>query len=189
MLPVTPTDLPPPRTTTTSSSRGKYAVLGILLLAFAMAAFAWTWNFEQSLRCLDLYGGQAARLIRTAPIVELLEITSQPPEDNAAATTTLDIAGVPMTITKRIDISHAPGLLNARTALIDDASFDWTDQPVESEDSGRAVIRFSDGSQETLLYLNFANRRLMVLPEGRTARLVPKAASGWHSFVTRQASK
>jgi hypothetical protein len=149
-----------------------------------MAAFAWSWNFEQSQRCLDLYGGQAARLIRTAPIVELLEITSQAPEEEAASET-IEIAGVPMRITRRIDLSNTPGLLNARTALIDDASYDWTDQPAQSSAPGRALVRFADTNGEVLLYFNFANHRLMVLPEGRSARLVPKAASGWHAFLQR----
>src|SRR5262245_39314166 len=97
----TPTALPPPHTTA-SSSRGKFAVLGILLVAFAMAAFAWTWNYEQSLRCLDLYGGQAANLIRTAPKVEILELGVEATADASPINETVEVAGLPMTITKRI---------------------------------------------------------------------------------------
>ena len=61
---------------------------------------------------LEFYGPEAATLIRTAPKVEILR---SPPDDN-------------------LDLSHVPGLLNARTSLLSDASYDWVapTTPIES---------------------------------------------------------
>jgi hypothetical protein len=167
-----------------SHSRGKYAVLFILLLALAMAAFAWSWNFGQSQRCLDLYGGTAAMLIRTAQKVEILEIASASDEESPSPEI-VDIAGVPVRIARHIDISKAPGLIHARTALVDDASFNWNEESTPAADPGRTLVRFAAGNEETLLYFNFANHRLMVLPDGDSAQLVPKASEGWRSFIKR----
>ena len=45
---------------------------GLLGIATAAAALAWWWNFERGRKALAFYGAQTARLIRTAPRVEIL---------------------------------------------------------------------------------------------------------------------
>ena len=85
------------------SNRGTLAVLSILALALAMASFAWWYNWDRTQKCLALFGGEGASLIRTAPTVELLASTGT------------------------IDISSAPGLVHARTALLSDSSYHWNE--------------------------------------------------------------
>jgi len=148
--------------------RGKLAVLAMLGLALAAAAFAWFWNYRRGERCLAFYGSEAAALIRTAKTVELLEVDPQSPAE----------------VLRRIDISHAPGLLNARTALLDDASFVWNSSPPASSQSGR-LVRFADGSREVLLRLDHSQRSLEIVSTGKAATLDEKTSSGWDAFLRR----
>jgi len=149
--------------------RGKIAVLSMFALAIVAAAFAWWWNFRRSERCLAFYGSEAAALIRTAPLVEILEID---PADGKA-------------IVKRIDISQAPGLLNARAALLDDASFDWNAPPAATTATVTRMVRFAAGEREVLLRFAAGQQALEVIPQGKIATLDPKTSSGWKQFLER----
>ncbi len=148
--------------------RGKLAVLAMLGLAVAAAAFAWIWNYRRGERCLAFYGSEAAALIRTAKTVEILELDPLSPAD----------------VTRRIDISKAPGLLNARTALLDDASFDWDAPPAGSGQTGR-LVRFAEGGREVLLRIDGGQRSLEIVSTGKAATLDAKTSSGWEKFLRR----
>jgi hypothetical protein len=146
--------------------RGKLAVLTMLGVAVLMAAFAWWWNYSRGQRCLAFYGSQSAALIRTAPKVEIVK-SSQAGEASV------------------IDISQAPGLLNARTSLLDDASFQWTVPPAAGAASDRQRVRFARGDREVTLLLDFGTRTITVESGGRAATLDEKTASGWQRFIGR----
>jgi len=87
-------------------------VLGLVLLALGLAAFAVWFQWGQTRRCLAFYGAVAARRIQAAPRVELWSL--------AAAD-----AGV--RLADRLDISRAPGLVHLRRGLIEDVNFRWHD--------------------------------------------------------------
>ena len=149
--------------------RGKLAVLAMFALAVVAATFAWWWNYRRGERCLAFYGSEAATLIRTAQTVEIVE---------------LDPAAGDLAISRRIDISRAPGLLNARAALLDDASFDWSAPPPEPA-SGTRLVRFAEGDREVLLRLDSARRSLEIVPAGKSAVLDQKTSDGWRQFLER----
>src|SRR5438128_2232722 len=86
------------------ASSGQRAVLAMLAIGILAAVFSWLWNYNRERQSLEFYGPQAATLIRTAPQVEVLR-----PEPEA-----------------NIDISKAPGLINARASLLSDASYEWS---------------------------------------------------------------
>src|SRR5436309_633792 len=102
--------------------RGPFVVLSMIAIAVVAAAFTWWWNFQRGQKALEFYGPTAATLIRTAPRVELSR------------------DGEPLR-----DISKAKGLVNARTSLLDDASYEWisTDQLVRPDFS----LRFTDADR------------------------------------------
>ena len=52
-------------------SRGTMVVAIMLAAALGLAAFAVWFQWRQTRRCLDFYGGDVARLVQTAPRVEL----------------------------------------------------------------------------------------------------------------------
>jgi hypothetical protein len=154
---------------------GKLAVVGLLTAGLLAASFAWWWNYNRGRRALDLYGAPAARLIRTAPVVELLSTESgvTPPQatDGRGAVRTTDI-------------SRAAGLLHARTSLLQDASYDW-DAPASPGTSESVVLQFSDGRATAAMYLYVDEGIITAASSGRSARLVSKTAAGWRTFLLR----
>jgi hypothetical protein len=146
-------------------SRGKLVVLGMFAVALVAATFAWAWNYSRARQCLDFYGGEAARLIRVGGRVELGAPEGQSP----------------------IDISKAPGLLNARSSLLDDASYDWRpDSLTAVNEPPDATVRFSDDERAVLLAFDFQNKLVTIVTRGKSARLNNKTAAGWQKFLSRQ---
>jgi hypothetical protein len=146
-----------------SRHSGSRAVLGIFAVAVLMTAFAWWWNFNRGKQALDFYGPEGALLIRTAPVVEFL----QPSPEGT------------------IDISKAPGLINARASLLSDASYDWTASDVRQE-SPLFSVRFRRSEQSIVVTFDFENRTVHASTTNRTARLVKKTADGWQGYLARQ---
>ncbi len=95
----------------TGASIGTRLVLGLVLLALALAAFAVWFQWGQTRRCLNFYGPAAARSIQTAPRAELWSLAADRGRVRA---------------TSRLDISRAPGLVHLRRGLIEDVNFSWT---------------------------------------------------------------
>jgi hypothetical protein len=96
------------------SAAGRHAVLAMLTLAAALASFAVWFQWNQTKRCLALYGPAAARSIQSATRVELWSLTAE--------------SGRPRVVTA-IDVSKAPGLVHLRRGLVEDANFAWEPAP------------------------------------------------------------
>jgi hypothetical protein len=131
-------------------------------VAAAAAAFAWWWNYNRGKQALEFYGPVGAHLIRTAPVVELLQPSAAEP----------------------IDLSKAPGLINARASLLSDASYDWAASDVTQEPPLFSV-RFRRGDQSVVVTFDFENRTIHASTTQRTAKLVKKTADGWRSYLAR----
>ena len=95
-----------------STAIGTRLVLGLVLLALGLAAFAVWFQWGQTRRCLAFYGPAAARSIQAAPRVELWSLAADRGGVRAEA---------------RLDISRAPGLVHLRRGLIEDVNFRWND--------------------------------------------------------------
>jgi hypothetical protein len=166
-------------------SSGQAAVIGMLALAVLAAGFAWLWNFNRGRVSLDFYGPQAARLIRTSPKVEILIVGG--PESAGGAQSTSDFIAMhrrQQPVFRRIDISRAAGLLNARTSLLDDASY-ATEPSHVSAQSFTKLIRFSDGKSEVLLAITDPDGLVEDVSRGKSMQLVKKTADGWRAFIAR----
>ena len=148
-----------------ASSSGTRAVAGMFAIALLMTAFAWWWNYNRGKRALDFYGSEGAFLVRTAPVVEYLK---PKPEE-------------------LIDISKAPGLINARASLLSDASYDWTASDVRQE-SPLFSVRFRRGERSVVVTFDFENRTVHSSTTERTAKLAKKTADGWQSYLAKQSS-
>ncbi|HEY2414490.1 MAG TPA: hypothetical protein VGI40_19750 [Pirellulaceae bacterium] len=132
-------------------------------VAILMAAMAWWWNYHRGQKALDFYGPEGVLLIRTAPVVEFLQPTPE----------------------AVIDISKAPGLINARASLLSDASYDWTATAVR-EESPLFSVRFRRGDRSVVMTFDFENRTVHASTTDKTARLVKKTAEGWQNYLARQ---
>ena len=157
--------------------RGKLAVLTMFAVALAAATFAWWWNYSRGQRALEFYGPKAAHLIRTAPKVELLVLGTA----ESSAIEPLPEFGP---VSQIVDISRAPGLVHARTALLDDASYDWNAFPLPQV--FRHLVRFSNGEDEVMLVFSEPRGRVMVAGSDKgSEQLVKKTADGWLAFIQR----
>jgi hypothetical protein len=146
--------------------RGKIAVLSMIGVAAIMATFGWWWNYSRGQRCLAFYGSEAATLIRTAPKVEIIESTA----DGGS---------------RVIDISQAPGLLNARTSLVDDASFLWNAPLAAAQSTNSPRVRFSRDQRKVILLFDFDKQAIRIESSGKAAKLDEKTSRGWRKFLDR----
>lgn len=154
----------PQRTSVRASKSGQRLVLLLLAVGVLAATFAWWWNFNRGRQTLDFFGPEAARLIRTGSRVEFLK---PPPEAN-------------------IDLSKAPGLLNARASLLSDASYAW-ERAVPAAGSPLFTVRFADGERSVELTFDFENRTLRTSSTDKTVVLKPKTAVGWQTYLAKHA--
>src|SRR5262245_10947419 len=98
-----------------ATMRGKIAIVVMLSLAVVAAGYAWYQNYQRSVRARAFWGDSAAR-IRFAHKVEAFWI--ELPEDPQDRTYLHpEKGGLHQYAREPVDISTAPGLLNARTAL------------------------------------------------------------------------
>lgn len=92
------------------SAIGTRLVLGLVILALGLAAFAVWFQWNQTRRCLAFYGAAAARSIQAAPRTELWSLAADGPG---------------LRVASRLDVSRAPGLVHLRRGLIEDVNFLW----------------------------------------------------------------
>jgi len=168
--------------------RGKLAVLTMFAVALAAATFAWWWNYSRGQRCLEFYGKDAALLVRTAEQVELLELAAAEAGPSELTATTLQLGDDAYSIVRTTDISHAKGLIHARTSIVDDASFRWEAIPGDCQPRVLYAVRFTGHSRATLAF-DFGCQSMWHVEQDKSAMLIPKVAQGWESFLTRQAPR
>lgn len=96
----------------TTPARGRSLVVGLVLLGLAAAATGIAYQRWQTRRCLDFYGPAAARLVASAPRVELLTVAPSGASGRLVATSVRDV-------------SAAKGLVHLRRGLVEDANFAW----------------------------------------------------------------
>ena len=155
-----------PVTTQVGKTQGQFVVGAMLAVAVLMATFAWWWNYNRGIQTLAFYGAEGTVLLRTAPVVEYLR---SEPEGS-------------------IDISKAKGLINARAALLSDASYDWSAGEVRQE-SPLFSVRFRRDDRELVVRFDFENRTIHASTTDRTAKLNKKTADGWQSYLARHAKQ
>ena len=202
----------PPAKAATSDLGGKIVVIGVFVVALAAASFALWWNINRARRSLEFWGKDAVKLIQHGKAVELLELqpaeaSAESPSDQTPAAEIpageLRYQDRPLVVKRRLDLSQARGLVHARHALTDDASFVWDDAANASQPATwDYAIRFSaspaatsaDASspgdsaagKEVLLLLDLENRRLANVHGRREVTVIPKISEGWQIFLAKQ---
>ncbi|MEI6241453.1 MAG: hypothetical protein WCR51_13780 [Planctomycetia bacterium] len=96
----------------TAPARGRLLVVGLVLLGLAAAVTGIAYQRWQTLRCLTFYGPEVARMIASAPRVELLAVAPG------------DVPGR-LVATAIRDVTNAKGLVHLRRGLVEDANFAW----------------------------------------------------------------
>jgi len=157
-------------------------VVGLVGLGLTAAGVGVWFQWQQTRRCLEFYGVEAAGRISRAPRVELWSLK---PSGDGGHTGRL-------AVTQRRDISTAKGLVHLRRGLVEDANFRWSkppggDQPLPDAAWDIALV-FADESGDQGIVLGVAlgsdavPAQLTVL--GRPGRVgLGKMAKGLRDWV------
>lgn len=168
--------------------RGKLVILFVFLLSLAAAGFAWWYRVQQGSRALGFLGSESAMLVRDAPRVTLLLLSLEKPIDPDCEIVLIDSR--PHFVVDRIQIEMVPGMLNARQALIEDASYDW-DRPRREGDcqpNWEYILEFAKNSQVAALAVDFRCGRMRLVGRGDEVCMDP-IADGLHRFIQEQINR
>lgn len=166
---------------------GKLVIVFIFGTALAAAVFAWTFQYLRGKRVLELWGPRAARLIRVeGDTVWLLVLEEAPDGDTHPDTAkTMSIADDTLRVAERIDISQARGLIHARQALIEDASFAWEQPRGNCAARWQYALQFRHGDDCATVAIDTNCGRARLLETGAEASIAPIAA-GMETFLEEQ---
>ena len=101
-------------------SRGKWAILTMVLLGCVLGGFAVWHHYRQGRRILEFWGSETAMLIRHADQVEVWRLGPQSDQSSSQ----LEVRGQSLAILEQVEISRLRGLVHARHALIIDRNYD-----------------------------------------------------------------
>jgi hypothetical protein len=161
---------------------GKWLILFIFGTALAMAIFAWSFQYLRGRRVLELYGVDAARLIRVdADRIELLQLDA-----SSTSNEFVKIGDQELPVVETIEISRVRGILHARQALIEDSSYDWNRSLADCTPNWVYVLRFSHGDRHASAAIDTNCRRLRLLETNAEAPLAEHLVRGMQTFVDEQ---
>jgi hypothetical protein len=161
---------------------GQRVILLIVGTAVTASAVAWWYQFQQGRRILRLWGPAAAYRIRLAPECEVWRLK---PAGNLPGD--LQIDQQPWSIVARQNISQTQGLVHARQALIQDASFDWN-QPIPDTMHWQYALQFqdsrapSDSTSQTVLVFDLDRAVVRDVEHPEHAARIQPIADGLRTF-------
>jgi hypothetical protein len=152
----------PAETTQPSASRvsGKLVIVAVVVVALLAATTSWYFRYTATHHAAKFWGPEAATIIRDAPLVTIYHAGNFDAPHSPAM-----MAKVAAT---DFDISHAPGLIYLRNALLEDHNFDWsTVGEVPFQTNERWGLMFADpkAGKTTTIWLSDDFRNLS-RPEG-----------------------
>jgi hypothetical protein len=167
---------------------GKWVVLSLLALAVCAALGAVWFQFKATHRALEHWGVEGSRLIRSAPDVRLFILESDGDKststrDAPAAPPRWSAAGGTLVVHKEVDLSRQRGLVNLRTALLADDSFQW-DRPAHAGDvHWEFALTFSQGDLQKTLVFSLAGGSVSDLDQPATVVMSEKLTAGLAEFL------
>ena len=177
--------------------RGKWVILTVMGISVAAALFAVWFNHRLTHRTTAAFRPDVIRLIAGKNKVELLELDGFGErvggDDSSPETSqTVTVHGKRLRIVSVRDISEAAGLIHARYALRQDASFDWAasaDDRISSAEfvpSWDCALRFSDAHGQALLIVDTLGGLLHVEPIGADVVMSEKLRGGLRIYIDEQ---
>lgn len=157
-------------------NRGKLVILFIFGLSAVMGGYAWWHHYTQGRRCVEFWGAETGELIRYAPQVEVIQLANSKAEDAE----TIQIGGESLAVAARKDITGTPGLVHARQALIEDASFLWKAELAGPSD-WQYLLRFTDGAQQVSVAIDCDQGRVRLAGTDRLAALKPHLTTAYQT--------
>ena len=168
-------------------AQGKHVIIFIFGTALVAAIFAWSFQYMRGRRILELWGTDNARLIRVeGEQIQLLSLSSDVDESMPARPEPLVLYGESFTVVDAIEISNAPGIIHARQALIEDASFQWEKPRADCQPDWQYALEFRQKQRVATILLDMHCERAKLLENGNEAAIHPKIFAGWRKFIDEQ---
>ena len=172
--------------------RDRILILIILAIAVAAAVFAGWFRWSQGHRAMDFLGADLARQIRFAESIGLLWLDSPLVDavsrEDLLAIDTLTIDGVKWRVHQRRDITHSRGLVHARQALIQDATYVWGNYALDPESAWTHALVFHTAGKDdvVLLFDLFEHSAGYVRELGGMEKLPLTIPQGFKTFFAEQ---
>ena len=166
---------------------GKLVIVGIAVVSIAGSVLAVWYHWQLGRQALAYWGPDAAVLIRSAPQVELLRLAPAKEAEEGQSVERLRIGGERFDVVCRSDITEARGLIHARNAFLEDASFDFGATPGDSPANWQWALRFAGEGSEALVAIDADGglARLIDGPGQSDVSIAP-IARGIRTFLAEQ---
>jgi hypothetical protein len=165
-------------------NRGKLVVIFIFVVALTMASFGLWWNWGLGRRSLEYWGQESGLAIRDAKTVQLIQLVEQHGNPGEGGEV-FRVDGRTWKVVQTKDVSSAKGLVHARHAFLEDASFQW-DQPVDfGGPNWQYAVRFQGDQEQATILLDMKRGAAGSWEARRAVLFSPKTASGWRVFTGR----
>lgn len=171
--------------------RGPWVIVSIFAMALAMAAYAWQVQRVRGRQVLVYLGWEHAERIGGAPTVELWDLrplssSSTPADPPLREIRMLDIAGASHVMERRTDLSMASGIVHARQALLDDATFRWPAVLGAPPATWQVALRFEQNGRETLLVFDLDRGLVRLTDKNMSLRMKPAIRNGFRRYLDEQ---
>jgi hypothetical protein len=130
---------------------------------------------------LELWGPEAATLIRYAQRVDAMVLAS----DGTETEESLMIGEQELAVIASGKITGTPGLVHARHALIEDASYLWREASPSEAPEWKFALRFEDGGKVVTIVLDISGNRVRLVEEGREGVLITQRMEAYQERVPR----
>lgn len=170
--------------------RGRVLIVGILGVAVLAASFAWWHQKSRGQKAIQYWGASSAYLIRNADCVWLCPLNRRKhavegsEQGDVSGSEKILMDGVEWDIAWRRDISRARGLIHARQALIEDASFDWDRETPSVDPVWHYLIEFQEGERAMRIVFDKEEHWIGAVDQGRPQRL--NVGAGLRKFLKEQ---
>ncbi|MCA9120874.1 MAG: hypothetical protein H6822_31730 [Planctomycetaceae bacterium] len=157
-------------------NQGKLIIVFIFGLSAVMGGYAWWHHYTQGRRCVEFWGAKNGESIRYSPRVEVLKLTP-------AVTTDADLVQIgddSYSIVCQRDITATPGLVHARQALIEDASYIW-EAEINGHDDWHYVLQFTDDQKQVRVAFDSGKGRVRLVGTDQIATLKPHLATAYQT--------
>ena len=150
--------------------KSRLLIVLIFAVAFGLGGYGWWHNYRQGHRSLQLWGSDSAVLIRFAPRVLLLDLSVEAKSNSRSEV--LEIDGQRFTVVRQVNIEKVPGLVHARHALIEDASFAWSNAEQPGTPAWQFALRFFDEDQQATIAFDTNCNQVRLIERDRVTRLL-----------------
>lgn len=179
-------------------SPGRAAVLLIVVLGVALAAFNVYFRYATTNRIHAQWGTAALLRVAEAPRAEWWDLARADANAQPDATPTgqtvetvverIALDGRTFAVRRRGDLIGARGFVHLRNALGQNASYDWTREPTGAG-AWRWAIAFADDRERTVLLFDDAFRVARTFESPEPVTLTDKMSAGLKTFFAEQTER